>query len=61
MCGHTFTDLICIFGTLRLPTAAGAKTILRSSAGGFSWVLVDAEHGLINDSNYYEVRLLPSH
>ncbi|KAI1266073.1 Pyruvate/Phosphoenolpyruvate kinase-like domain-containing protein [Xylariaceae sp. FL1019] len=43
---------------LCLPTAAGAKTILRSAAsisGGFSWVLVDAEHGLITDKDYYEL------
>jgi 4-hydroxy-2-oxoheptanedioate aldolase len=42
-----------------LPSAAVAKTILRRSPeyseGGFSWVLIDAEHGLINDSHYYEV------
>lgn len=42
-----------------LPSAPVAKTILRRSPefteGGFSWVLVDAEHGLINDSHYYEV------
>jgi hypothetical protein len=46
-----------------LPSAAVAKTILRRSPeyseGGFSWVLVDAEHGLINDSHYYEVYIPP--
>lgn len=34
--------------------------MLRSTAfspsGGFSWVLIDAEHGLITDHHYYEVR-----
>ncbi|KAJ5462608.1 hypothetical protein N7475_007552 [Penicillium sp. IBT 31633x] len=44
---------------LTLPSAAVAKTILRRSPefsqGGFSWVLVDAEHGLINDTHYYEL------
>lgn len=36
-----------------------AKTILRAQSqlhdGSFSWVLIDAEHGLITDNNYYEV------
>lgn len=32
-----------------------AKTILRPSRGQFSWVLIDAEHGLINDTHYYEL------
>lgn len=43
----------------RLPSAGAAKTILRSTSsfqpGGFSWVLIDAEHGLISDRDYYEV------
>lgn len=47
-------------GARRLPSAAVAKTMLRSTAfspsGGFSWVLIDAEHGLITDHHYYEVR-----
>lgn len=41
-----------------LPSAAVAKTILHGASGSstkFSWVLVDAEHGLISDTNYYEV------
>lgn len=25
------------------------------STGGFNWVLIDAEHGNINDSHYYAV------
>ncbi|OJJ38302.1 hypothetical protein ASPWEDRAFT_103441 [Aspergillus wentii DTO 134E9] len=36
-----------------LPSAALAKTILRESF--FSWVLIDAEHGLITDRYYYEL------
>lgn len=44
-----------------LPGAGVVKTILRSTVGspdgGFSWVLVDAEHGLISDKDYYEVDL----
>ncbi|CAK7206715.1 hypothetical protein SEUCBS139899_009521 [Sporothrix eucalyptigena] len=36
-----------------------ARTILRSAstshAGPFSWVLIDAEHGLIGDRDYYEL------
>ncbi|KAI1846368.1 hypothetical protein JX265_011950 [Neoarthrinium moseri] len=44
---------------LTLPSAGAAKTILRSASfapgGGFSWVLVDAEHGLISDQHYYEL------
>lgn len=44
-----------------LPGAGVVKTILRSTVGspdgGFSWVLVDAEHGLISDKDYYEVEL----
>lgn len=27
---------------------------------GFNWLLVDAEHGQITDSDYYDVRLGPS-
>lgn len=41
------------------PSAAVAKQFLRTStihpSGGFSWVLVDAEHGMISDHHYYEV------
>lgn len=41
-----------------LNNASAAKTFLRagsqSPTGGFSWVLVDAEHGLITDRDYYE-------
>ncbi|KAL3471193.1 Pyruvate/Phosphoenolpyruvate kinase-like domain-containing protein [Aspergillus californicus] len=43
---------------LTLPGAGVAKTILRSTAqhaNAFSWVLVDAEHGLIADKDYYEL------
>ncbi|KKK21354.1 hypothetical protein ARAM_002640 [Aspergillus rambellii] len=43
---------------LTLPSTGVAKTILRSTAqqpNRFSWVLVDAEHGLITDSDYYEL------
>ncbi|RAK90596.1 2,4-dihydroxyhept-2-ene-1,7-dioic acid aldolase [Aspergillus costaricaensis CBS 115574] len=43
---------------LTLPSAAVAKTILHAqppSPGRFSWVLVDAEHGLISDRHYYEL------
>ncbi|CAG8249888.1 unnamed protein product [Penicillium olsonii] len=44
---------------LTLPSAGVARTILRRSPqfteGGLSWVLVDAEHGLIGDSHYYEL------
>ncbi|CAG8289239.1 unnamed protein product [Penicillium salamii] len=44
---------------LTLPSAGVARTILRRSPqytdGGFSWVLVDAEHGLISDHHYYEL------
>lgn len=43
----------------RIPSGALARTILRSNASAsaikFSWVLVDAEHGFITDSDYYEV------
>jgi 4-hydroxy-2-oxoheptanedioate aldolase len=44
----------------RLPSAGVAKTILHGASGcstKFSWVLVDAEHGLISDHHYYEVCL----
>jgi 4-hydroxy-2-oxoheptanedioate aldolase len=44
---------------LTLPSAPAARVILRgaatSSIGGFSWVLVDAEHGLITDREYYDL------
>lgn len=44
---------------IRYPSAAVAKTILRSAStsgsGKFSWVLVDAEHGLISDRHYYDL------
>ncbi|KAJ5156011.1 hypothetical protein N7492_008814 [Penicillium capsulatum] len=43
---------------LTLPSAAVAKTILHGasrSSAKFSWVLVDAEHGLISDHHYYEL------
>ncbi|KAF9886584.1 hypothetical protein FE257_011356 [Aspergillus nanangensis] len=44
---------------LTLPSAPAARVILRaaaaSPAGGFSWVLVDAEHGLITDREYYDL------
>ncbi|KAI1324502.1 Phosphoenolpyruvate/pyruvate domain-containing protein [Xylariaceae sp. FL0255] len=43
---------------LTLPSAGGARTILRSGAsvaGGFKWVLVDGEHGLIGEKDYYEL------
>ncbi|GAD97194.1 4-hydroxy-2-oxovalerate aldolase [Paecilomyces variotii No. 5] len=43
---------------LTLPSAAVAKTILHGASGSstkFSWVLVDAEHGLISDHHYYEL------
>ncbi|CAN8100367.1 unnamed protein product [Discula destructiva] len=44
---------------LTLPSSAVARTLLRSPSlsqgGGFSWVLVDAEHGLISDQHYYEL------
>ncbi|KAJ1322845.1 4-hydroxy-2-oxoheptanedioate aldolase [Microdochium nivale] len=44
---------------LTFPSAAVAKQLLRATAahpsGGFSWVLVDAEHGLISDQHYYEL------
>ncbi|PYI12330.1 Phosphoenolpyruvate/pyruvate domain-containing protein [Aspergillus sclerotiicarbonarius CBS 121057] len=43
---------------LTLPSSGLAKTILHGSSGSstkFSWVLVDAEHGLISDYHYYEL------
>ncbi|KAJ4418588.1 hypothetical protein N0V82_005474 [Gnomoniopsis sp. IMI 355080] len=44
---------------LTLPSAAVARLLLRSPSlsptGGFSWVLIDAEHGLIADHHYYEL------
>ncbi|GES60450.1 4-hydroxy-2-oxovalerate aldolase [Aspergillus terreus] len=44
---------------LTLPSAPAARVILRgaatSSIGGYSWVLVDAEHGLITDREYYDL------
>ncbi|PYH92064.1 Phosphoenolpyruvate/pyruvate domain-containing protein [Aspergillus ellipticus CBS 707.79] len=43
---------------LTLPSAALVKTILHGPSGlnsRFSWVLVDAEHGLITDREYYEL------
>ncbi|KAF2448725.1 Phosphoenolpyruvate/pyruvate domain-containing protein, partial [Karstenula rhodostoma CBS 690.94] len=40
---------------LTIPSAGVAKTILKPTRGQFSWVLIDAEHGLINDTHYYEL------
>jgi len=44
---------------LTFPSAAVAKQFLRTStahpSGGFSWVLIDAEHGMIADHHYYEL------
>ncbi|KAL4910518.1 hypothetical protein BDW74DRAFT_135 [Aspergillus multicolor] len=43
---------------LTLPGAGVAKTILLSTAqhaNRFSWVLVNAEHGLISDKDYYKL------
>lgn len=44
---------------LTLPGSGVVKTILRSTVSspddGFKWVLVDAEHGLISDKDYYEL------
>ncbi|KAJ5240157.1 hypothetical protein N7468_004776 [Penicillium chermesinum] len=43
---------------LTFPSAALAKSILHGDSGSstkFSWVLVDAEHGLISDHHYYEL------
>ncbi|KAF7558163.1 hypothetical protein G7Z17_g100 [Cylindrodendrum hubeiense] len=44
---------------LTLPSAPVARLLLRSAAASpfnnFSWVLIDAEHGLISDKDYYEL------
>ncbi|RAL06600.1 HpcH/HpaI aldolase family protein [Aspergillus homomorphus CBS 101889] len=43
---------------LTFPSAAVAKTILHrptTEKSRFSWVLIDAEHGLITDRDYYEL------
>ncbi|KAJ7270863.1 Phosphoenolpyruvate/pyruvate domain-containing protein [Mycena rebaudengoi] len=40
-------------GWLTLPSTAVARTI--AATKGVSWVLVDAEHGLINDTHYYDL------
>ncbi|KAE8380345.1 Pyruvate/Phosphoenolpyruvate kinase-like domain-containing protein [Aspergillus bertholletiae] len=44
---------------LTVPSAPVARTILRAAAASpveaFSWVLVDAEHGLITDRDYYDL------
>ncbi|KAJ5733969.1 hypothetical protein N7493_002755 [Penicillium malachiteum] len=42
---------------LTLPSATVAKTILHGTKPStkFSWVLIDAEHGLISDHHYYEL------
>ncbi|KAJ5386119.1 hypothetical protein N7509_008660 [Penicillium cosmopolitanum] len=43
---------------LTLPSAGVAKTIIHGaseSSAKFSWILVDAEHGLISDHHYYEL------
>ncbi|KAJ5104689.1 2,4-dihydroxyhept-2-ene-1,7-dioic acid aldolase [Penicillium alfredii] len=43
---------------LTLPSTAVAKTILHGSPDSpakYSWVLVDAEHGLITDRDYYDL------
>lgn len=37
----------------RFPSTALAKTILNN--GNFDWVLIDGEHGLISDKDYYDV------
>ena len=48
-----------VANTDSFPSSAVARTILRSAAtstvGKFSWVLIDAEHGLISDKDYYEL------
>ncbi|CAK7567710.1 MAG: hypothetical protein SEPTF4163_005678 [Sporothrix epigloea] len=54
------TDAGTAFGFwLTFPSSAVARTILRSAAtshkGRYSWVLIDAEHGLISDRDYYEL------
>lgn len=38
---------------LTLPSTAVARTL--ASTPGISWVLIDAEHGLINDGHYYDL------
>ncbi|KAJ5707809.1 hypothetical protein N7488_007610 [Penicillium malachiteum] len=42
---------------LTLPSAAVTKTILHGTepSTNLSWVLIDAEHGLISDHHYYEL------
>ncbi|KAE8153356.1 Pyruvate/Phosphoenolpyruvate kinase-like domain-containing protein [Aspergillus avenaceus] len=44
---------------LTVPSAPVARTFLRAAVAGpvepFSWVLVDAEHGLIADQHYYDL------
>ncbi|KAB8207719.1 Pyruvate/Phosphoenolpyruvate kinase-like domain-containing protein [Aspergillus parasiticus] len=44
---------------LTVPSAPVARTILRAATASpveaFSWVLVDAEHGLITDRDYYDL------
>jgi 4-hydroxy-2-oxoheptanedioate aldolase len=44
---------------LTIPSSALARGILRTNAASsgkkYSWVLVDAEHGLITDKDYYEL------
>lgn len=39
-----------------LPGAATVATVL--STGGFNWTLIDAEHGMITDKDYFEVRFI---
>jgi hypothetical protein len=43
-----------------IPSSALARTILHSNTSSaaqkYRWVLIDAEHGLITDKDYYEVR-----
>ncbi|KAH8886281.1 Phosphoenolpyruvate/pyruvate domain-containing protein [Thozetella sp. PMI_491] len=50
---------------LTLPSAGAARSILRSTSktpgGGFSWVLVDGEHGLIAEQNFYELATAIGH
>ncbi|KAJ7577026.1 Phosphoenolpyruvate/pyruvate domain-containing protein [Mycena floridula] len=40
-------------GWLTLPSTAIARTI--ASTSGVSWVLIDGEHGLINDTHFYDL------
>lgn len=44
---------------LTIPSSAVARTVLHATAaspsGGFSWVLIDGEHGLISDTHYYDL------